>query len=525
MKIECLPFSAVPQTTRLFADFLRQAAVVRPFYPDGKAGPAPMPAERRAAVAAALERQNRAWGASQATLDNIRKLREGASVVVTGQQVGLFGGPLFAIYKALTAIKLATEKTHAGTPAVPVFWLATEDHDLAEVNHTTLLTADARLVPVATPTRGGEHAPMSAVTFGDEILPVVAQAMEALGNGEAMDALRAAYQPGETMGSAFARLYSKIFAHSGVILLDASDPELHRIAAPLYQAALDRCSEINEALAARDKELEKAGYHAQVKNAASHTLLFGKMNGAREPIRRSNGDFVIGAKKATAAELRKIIEQNPEKLSPNVLLRPVVQDHLLPTLAYIGGPAEVAYFAQAAVVYEKLLGRVTPVKARFAATLVEPRMAAQMGKSKVKPEETFAGAEKFAAAMAERNLPADVAESLERAARELESAILAMQAPLARLDPTVAKAGAKSAAKMRYQMARIRAKVARAELRRSQDLARHAQQLSNALYPEGHLQERQVAGISFLARYGPQLLLTVYDAIQTECTSHTVIYL
>jgi bacillithiol biosynthesis cysteine-adding enzyme BshC len=524
VKPECLPFSAVPQSTRLFADYLAQAEPARAFYPNGTAGPQ-IPAERRAAVAAALERQNRAWGASQATLDNIQRLREGAACVVTGQQVGLFGGPLFAFYKALTAIKLATERTHAGQPTVPIFWLATEDHDLAEVNHTTLLTADASLVRVATPTRGGESAPMSAVTFGPEIGPVVAQAVEALGGSEAPEALRAAYQPGETMGSAFAKLYSKIFAHSGVILLDASDPELHRIAAPIYEAAIARCSEINEALAARDQQLEKARYHAQVKVVGSHTLLFGKPNGARLPLRRVNGDFVLGNEKFSPAAVEKAIAEHPERFSPNVLLRPVVQDHLLPTVAYVGGPAEVAYFAQAAVVYEKLLGRVTPVKARFAATLVEPRIATLLQKHQVKPEETFAGAEKFAELLAARNLPPAVSESLERASKELESAILAMQAPLAQLDPTIAKAGAKAAAKMRYQLSKIRAKAARAELRRNQDVARHAQQIANALYPDGHLQERQIAGISFLARYGPQLLLTLYDAIQTQCTGHSVIYL
>ena len=527
LKPACLPFDALPHTTRLFADYVARAERVRPFYPtvfDGAVKDG-YPAERRAAVAAALERQNRAWGASAATLENIEKLRAGASVVVTGQQVGLFGGPLFALYKALTAIRMATEATQAGKPTVPIFWLATEDHDLAEVNHTTLLTGDMRLVEVATPTKGAEHAPMAAVTFGDEIAAVVAQALEALGSSETTEALRAAYRPGETMGSAFAKLYSKIFAHSGVILLDASDPELHRIAQPIYQAAIERCSELNDALAARDKQLEKFGYHAQVKNVGSHTLLFAKPNGARTPVRRSNGDFVIGEEKISAAELQKRIAATPEKFSPNVLLRPVVQDHLLPTAAYVGGPAEVAYFAQAAVVYEKLLGRVTPAVPRFAATLVEPRTATLLQKLHVRPEETFTAAEKFRELLAERNLPPAVEDSLERASKELESALLAMQAPLGGLDPTVAKAGAKAAAKMRYQLSKIRAKAARAQLRKNEDLRRHADQILNALYPEGHLQERQIAGISLLARYGSQLLLTLYDAIQTRCTGHQIVYL
>jgi bacillithiol biosynthesis cysteine-adding enzyme BshC len=524
---ECLPFTAVPGTTRLFADYVARAEAVRAFYPAGFAAHPPehFPAERRRAVAGILEKQNTAWGASQATLENIARLREGAAAIVTGQQVGLFGGPLFALYKALTAIKLATERTQAGEPAVPVFWLATEDHDLAEVNHATLLTADMQLVPVAAPTRAHDNAPMSAVRLGGEIAPVVAQALEALGSSEATEALRAAYQPGQTLGSAFARLYSKLFAHSGVILLDASDPELHQLAAPIYLAALDRCSELNDALAARDQQLQKAGYHSQVKVAGSHTLLFGKPNGARLPLRRSNGGFVLGDEQLSVAETRKRIETAPEQFSPNVLLRPIVEDHLLPAAAYVGGPAEVAYFAQAAVVYEKLLGRVTSVIPRFAATLVEPRVARLLEKHRVKPQEAFVGAAKFGEILAARNLPPDVEAKFGTAQGALEQAIATMQEPLAQLDPTVAKAAEKSAAKMLYQFHRVRAKAARAELRRSEELRRHAAQLVHALYPEDHLQERQVAGVSLLARYGPQLLLTLYDAVQSSCAGHQIVYL
>ena len=535
MKTECLPFRVVPEVTPLFLDVIARADKVKPFYPAGFGPAAVYPAEvypndRRQRVADVLERQNRAWGASAATLENIQRLRDGAAGMVTGQQVGLFGGPLFALYKALTAVKLAAEHTQAGKPAVPIFWLATEDHDLAEVNHATLLTADARLVEVSTTTRGEMNAPMSAVKFGDEIGPVVAQALEALGSTEATETLRAAYKPGETMGSAFARLYSRLLAHSGVILLDAADPELHQIAAPLYLAALDRCSELNDALRARDKELEKAGYNSQVKISGTHTLLFGKSPSgkSRLPLRRANGagdDFVLGDEKLNAADVRKMITEHPEKFSANVVLRPVVQDYLLPTAGYIAGPAEVAYFAQVAVVYEKLLGRVTPVVPRFAATLVEPRIARLLEKYKVRVEESFVGADKFAALVAARNLPAELEAGFKRASEQLEQAIAAMRSPLAQLDPTLAKAAEKSAAKMRFQLGRVHAKAARAHLRRSEELRQHAQQISNALYPEGHLQEREVAGIALLARYGSQLLLTLYDAIASECGGHQVIFL
>ena len=182
-------------------------------------------AARRGKVSEILERQNRAWGASSKTLANIDRLRRGALAAVTGQQVGLFGGPLFSIFKALTAVKLAEQATAAGVDCVPVFWLATEDHDLAEVNHVALLSEQGLPEPFAAGSHAFESnavadAPVGAVKFGPEIEPVVERAATLLGDSEVATWLRQAYRPGETLGSAFALLFARLFADWGVILLD-----------------------------------------------------------------------------------------------------------------------------------------------------------------------------------------------------------------------------------------------------------------------------------------------------------------
>src|SRR5208337_2708916 len=185
VKAQCLPFSQIPHTTRLFTDFLAYSPGVRPFYPHSpnfsewfktEASALQYDPSRRERVTAILERQNVSWGASPQTLANLGRLRGGALAMVTGQQVGLFGGPMFAIYKALTAVKLAEEATAAGVDAVPVFWLATYDHDLAEVNHVSIPGADGALRVVATTSHGVPSAPVSAVRLGDEIVPVVEEA-------------------------------------------------------------------------------------------------------------------------------------------------------------------------------------------------------------------------------------------------------------------------------------------------------------------------------------------------------------
>ena len=147
---------------------------------------------------------------------------------------------MFAIYKALTAVKLAEEASNAGIDAVPIFWLATYDHDLAEVNHVSVASAEGVLETLSTPSHSVPSAPVSAVQLGDEIVPVLEQAIALLGEGEAAQLLRETYRPGETLGTAFARLYARVFAEWGVIVLDASDAELSRVAEPIYRAAVER---------------------------------------------------------------------------------------------------------------------------------------------------------------------------------------------------------------------------------------------------------------------------------------------
>ncbi len=531
---ECLPYSAIPHTTTLFADYLYHFERARPFYPRppfdrswilGEAGRIRYDQQRRERVTAILERQNRAWGASQETLDNIARLRSGASVVVTGQQVTLFGGPLFSLYKALTAVKLATEFSQAGVDCVPVFWLDTEDHDLEEVNHVTLLAADNSLKRFAISARGSENAPVGTIRFGADVEALAAEAAQALGDSEAADFLRQSYRAGESFGSAFGKLFSRLFKHSGVVLLDASDPELHQVVASVYRAAAAGAAELDEALFRRNQQLESSGYHVQVHVTPQSTLLFSRHDGGRFPIHRANGKFELAGEKLAEPELLARIAAAPHDFSANVLLRPVVQDYLLPTLAYVGGPAEVAYFAQAAVVYEELLGRVTPILPRFAATLVEPRVKRLLDRYQIKVPDTFRGDEQLRVLLAEQALPEDLNSTFDQVSKSVDDSLLRLNAALARVDKTLLDAAATAASKMRYQIERLRERAARAQLRRGEDQARHAGDLIAALYPEKVLQEREVAGISYLARHGTQLLLRLYDAAQTSCPDPQIVYL
>src|SRR6476469_8791470 len=512
LETECLSFSSIPHTTRLFDDFLHHFERVKQFYPHPPLSQdwwaeeitkIQYPAERRRAVAAVLERQNREFGAGEKTLSNIERLRQGAAAVVTGQQVGLFGGPTFCILKALTAVIMAEK---AG--AVPMFWLATEDHDLEEINTVNLAAGDhLQKFTVNVPHREG--APVGSIAFTDEITAATQQVEALFGKSEISELLAASYSKGETFGTAFAKFYTKVFSEMGVVFLNPLDQELHRIAQPVLRAALEKSEEIHQALVARNHELEAAGYHAQVKVTPSHTLCFYFEDGARTPVRHQDGEFFIGERKLSATELLSEAERCPEKFSANVLLRPLMQDYLLPTLCYIGGPAEVAYFAQIEVVYRKLAGRVTPVVPRIFATLIEPRTAKLMDRYQLSLPEFFNTPEKTRELVGSRALPDSILKSFDLAAEHVEK--------------TLTDSAENAGSKIRYQLQGIRDKSARAESRKNTEVLRHADELITALYPNKDLQEREVGAAYFLLKYGQSVLKQIKTAVRIGCGEHQVI--
>jgi bacillithiol biosynthesis cysteine-adding enzyme BshC len=528
---DCISFNCIPHTTRIFADFLSYSPEVRKFFPtqpDAEhvaafANSVSRDRERQARVADALEQQNRAWGASDATLRNIQKLREGAFAVVTGQQVGLFGGPLMSLFKAASVLALAEQLRERGVDCVPVFWMASEDHDLDEVNQALLLTRDFRLAPFEADTSGTAGAPVAQIRFAKGTSHVVAEAAKLLGESLAADYLRESYAEGDTFSDGFAKLYTRLFRDHGLIFLDPADPELHRIAVPLFVNALQSSAELDQAVLERNKELRDGGYHEQVKVTGESTPLFALVDGVRVPVHRANRAFTIAKKSVSAEELRQRVETAPEVFSANVLLRPVLQDYWLPTLAYIGGPAEIAYFAQTAVVYQKLLGRVTPILSRMSATLIEPRIERLLTKYEVQLPELFHGECELRDCLAARSLPVELKQGFAQVRQSVESSMGQLSRSVQGLDPTLVEAAGRAANKMRYQVDRLEKRAAQAELRRTEILTRHAAQIENALYPHKSLQEREIAALYFYNNHGPELIQRLIDLARTRCQEHKVL--
>lgn len=535
MESDCLGPSGLPHSTRLYAAYLEHFSQVAEFYehaptPDGiaRAGASVrLDANIRQGVVDVLREQNRAWGGGPETSRSLDRLADGAVAVVTGQQVGLFGGPAYSVYKALTALRLAEELTSRGTPAVAVFWLATEDHDLAEVSHCAFGTRSGPERFELAPNDGAGRL-VGEISLGDAVKGLVERAKELLegpDSGVVAAWLQEAYRPQETYAAAFAKLITRIFSGRGLIVLDPMSPGLHHFSAPILRRALEEHGEIARELVARNKKLERDGYHAQVKVAERSTLLFRVVNGKRLPLKPKNSGLAAGALHQSLAEILAALDRAPEDFSPSALLRPVVQDALLPTAAYIGGAAEIAYLAQASVVYRRLLGRMPAVLPRAGFTLVDQHVTRLMKKYNVAITDVFSGRQKLRAKLDRETLPKSFARRFEDGNKALRRTLARLRTPLGKLDRTLLGALDTAEKKMLYQFTHLREKAGRAEAFRTGVLDAHERELLGLLYPHHGLQERTLCFLPFLAAHGTDLLGRLEKKIQTGSGNHCIIHL
>jgi bacillithiol biosynthesis cysteine-adding enzyme BshC len=542
MSVECYPITILPHVSQLYRDYLAMAdsaadAPVRRWYGAEPFGGRWMDADAvkvddPARLADALRAQSLEFGAGAAALGNIEKLRAGARAVVTGQQVGLLGGPLLTLLQAATAVARAKQATKAtGVEHVPVFWLATEDHDLAEVDQVSLLTKES-VETLRAELKVLGAVPVGGVALGPEIEAELARAEELLGYGPVGELLRECYAPRDgyqpTLGGAFARLMARVFAAEGLIVMDAAGREFHAQGERVFRYAIEHAAELEAGLLARTQELEAVGYHAQVLVTAGHSLLFlvDSVTGERAALRRpAAGEWKAGGKTYTTAELLAILESAPERISPNALLRPVFQDAILPTAAYVGGPAEIAYFAQSAVVYEAVLGRITPVLSRLSATLVEPAIAKVMAAHEVSVPDAMTSAEELAQRLGARAMPIEEKRKVAAVGNAMDAELTALTDYLAAMDASLGRAAGVSASKMRYQMNRLRRMAATYELQKEASLKKHAAAITLNVFPGGHPQERVLAGVWFLARYGEGLVERLVVEAENLCPGHVVVRL
>lgn len=491
------------------------------------------PDERRAKVAAILTRQagqNGVLDASRPALDAFA--RPGTIVVVAGQQPGLFGGPLYTMYKLLTAASLAREiQTATGVTTVPIFWIASDDHDFDELR--TIWIPDGGEEPTAL-SYPAEAAPRgvsaSRIKFGPAVEALVRSAESLVPPSpfreEALARLKSCYAPGRGFSEAFARFMAPIAAEQGVLLLEASDEEAKAVAIPVFEREVALGGGSSAAAKERGEALEKAGYHAQIGRAGNELNLFWHAR-EREAIRvTDSGAFRLMAsgQEVTASKLLAMIRNRPADVSPGVLLRPLMQDFLLPTAVYVGGPAEVAYWAQVYALYPLFDQDPPAVAPRAGATLLEPKVARTLDRFGLEWNALAGDAESAVNAGLKALLPEDFERVFQRERGELESALRRLKESVAAFDPSLEAAITTTGNRVEREIEALEKKLMHVWKRRQEESVQQIRRAHGHLFPHGALQERQAAFFGYYARYGPPLIERLRGSLGKP-GSHTLVTL
>lgn len=540
-----LPFQDIPEQSALFLDYQKDPLALSNFYPSAVGSHMQLPGRipdllanyktDRNVVCDGLQDVNRAAGAGKKTFENIELLRRNDCVaVVTGQQAGLLTGPLYTIYKALSTVKMAECLRGRGINAVPVFWTASEDHDFDEVSNAFVLNAAGGLVEVnADPVDLRDGIPVGHIRLDGSIDEAIEKLVDGLPATEFTEELtgliKESWTNGTLFGKAFSRFLSTILNKYGIVIFDPLNDTLKRMAAPIYAKAVRRSSEIVSALIERDKELARAGYHSQVLVTEDYFPMFLQADdGARHSLKRTK-EGTLKAKgdkrEYTVDELAEMAERDPQRFSPTVVLRPVVQDYLLPTICYFGGAAEIAYFAQNSEVY-KVLGRpVTPILHRQSFTVVEAKHSRTLDKYGLDFRDLFGGREDVLTRIVEKYVNPELAKTFAEVEAKINTELDRLDRGLSETDATLAQNLATRRRKISYHISALRKKANLSQTRQNETVHRRIDSLFTALLPHKHLQERLLNVTTFLNTHGPYFTDWIYDSIDLDDKSHRIIYL
>lgn len=441
-------------------------------------------------------------------------------MVTTGQQAGLLTGPLYTIHKALSAVRLAGAlEERLRIPVLPVFWIASEDHDWEEANHAFLARPGSDLVRLALPGSSASALPMSERTLGDGVIPIldeVAHLVQREGFAdEVLSWIRDAYRPERTVGGAFGELLGRMLGGFDLCLADAADPALKRASAGVLAHALGESEALEARLRGRTRELEAAGYHGQVAVVEGATNVFFHGEAGRERLYRSGAGYEArGAGVELAAEgIWERVRSDPGRFSPNVLMRPVVESAVFPTLAYVGGPGEIAYFAQITALFP-LFGIQPPVVApRGSVLLVDPVVQRLMERVGVGVKELSRPRNEVATELARREVPPSVSAALERLRSAVAAGYEGAIEGVKELDPSTGGALGRLRNEVLHRVAESERKVLQGVKRREGATLAQLDRILVSLRPEGKPQDRVLNVVPFYARYGPALLDGIAEAL------------
>jgi bacillithiol biosynthesis cysteine-adding enzyme BshC len=525
--------------SELFLDYLYDYAKVREYYPQNFRSVDAVKSvcqelashsRNRESVSSILRDQQAGFGCGAASLENASRLaRPDTFAVVTGQQLGLFGGPLYTIYKALTAIHLAAKlnRTFPQQSFVPVFWLEGEDHDFQEINHAGFLDHENKLLTVrylpggVLPERN--VGATGNLVYDETILSTLDETEGALGKTEfspdLIAALRECYRPGATFLQAFASWIARLFGERGLVLVNPNDPRLKQHLAPVFVREIETFPRSSQLVISRSAGLEEK-YHAQIKAKSLNLFMFHK--GGRYLIEPRDTDFSLKGTRAffSREEIARIAREEPELLSPNVILRPLCQDVLLPTAAYVAGPSEIAYFAQLQPVYEDLQVTEPVVYPRASISIVQSATARAMDRYNLEVGAFFGDLSRVTAAVVEQISEIQLEPLFGDTQQQIKDSLGELRFGLNEIDPTLLGALENTVGKIESQLNVLKEKALAAQKRRNETAVKQIERAASCLIPEGILQERQVNPLYYMNKLGPDFLSWLDARIDIEAYSH-----
>lgn len=487
----------------------------------------PLPRAAASPVAHRIQAFHHEIGAPEASLAHAALLGQGAQAVVTGQQAGLMGGPLLTLLKALTAVRLAGELSRSRSrPFVPVFWAEAEDHDVAEINRVTTLDSDHRSrsfeLPLPADYREG---PAGSLPLGEGAVETVNGFFEASGETEFTEDLRsqilADLEGSERLSRWFTRLLLRLLGNRGLVVIESNDRTLKELARPFWVRVLDDPLALTETVREAGASLAGDGYRPVLHKEKRRCAFFLIEEGRRLPVFFERGSFRAGERRYTPLELRCRLDESPGDFSPSVHLRPLLQDYLLPTAAYVGGPTEMAYFLQVLPGYRWADLPAPALVMRPSLTLVEPSVRRLLGRQKIGPDDLAPGVDGILNAVIRReNRLADpsrwerLRESTRRPLERFGSALSPSEAEIARIIE-------RTSGKVDFLVRDLEKRTVGALRRRSDTLREQLTRARSRLFPGGLLQERILSPFYFMNKYGPALFEGLEDDLPTDYTRHS----
>ena len=527
-----------PGIRRLAGDYAYAFESLAPFYEGDPSQPeawasaiarAQAHPRDRTAIADVIAAQQQRRGAppeARAALDRLRQ--DGSVAVLTGQQAGAFGGPLYTLLKAVTALRLAARvRQEHQVPAVAVFWIDSEDHDWDEVAACTVLDADVQARTVRLPDPPGAGAtPVGWLSLTEGVAAALDDLAAALPPTEftasLMTRLRSSYKPGATTSDAFGRLLEFVLGEFGLVVYDAADSSAKAPVREIFAREVQFAGRTAELALDAGEALVRLGYHAQVSAHTDGLSLFA-LAGGRHPIRFADGVFRAGDREWSQASLLAEVHARPAGFSPNVLLRPIVQDTLFPTVAYVAGPNELAYLGQLKPVYAHFGVPMPLMVPRVSATLLDSAGVRFLARHDVALESLHAQDESVLNRLLEAALPRAVDDAHQAAMAALDGPMQALVKAVPAIDPTLEGAARSVAGKISHELQGLHTKIIHAAKRRDDTLRRQFTRTRSQAFPNGHAQERTIGFVSFLNRYGHGLVDHLVRELPIDSGAHWIV--